>query len=549
MIDKIKTGFNKLNKAAFVLALCHFVLSIFTDRFFFQYHFFDFTDLLMSAKSIEAIFVKFIFGIVLIMFWQGIFYFFIKASGKFKRRALLYFVVQLLLLLLTWPGIWRMDEFGLLSSSSFLYPHFWQNYLTSVWYILSLMILPFPAGVIIVMNAGNALVFARVLAIFESNIKKHLLFERNLIIIPAIPFFFLPVLDSNLYPMRMSQYAFLEILFFAELTDLALNHSEHEWKLGGENRKEPKRWFLLSLLAAVLTVWRSESIYYILIYPIILLLILQKKKAGKQILLYIIMLVILFVPQKIGEKMTSQDQYELTSIVLPLVPLVIEADADSAANEELLSQINLVVNTDVLLDAASRGKNGISMFWSEPNFQRQYGSTEFATFKSAYYKLVLKYPMVFIRERFQTFLESNDLLENTTALFTDDETANFVTFRTYPLSKPVSDNLRTSVIKILELRRSEDYMSKQPFTDFVYSACISVLVLIVSCIWLLIKKRYVLFVLLLSMLAKAGLVFLTAPSKLFMYYYPVYLSGYIVLFIGIALLIISLLKKENNQSK
>ena len=43
-----------------------------------------------------------------------------------------------------------MDEFGVLFSASKLFPVFWQNYLTSVFYILSLMLIPVPSGVIII---------------------------------------------------------------------------------------------------------------------------------------------------------------------------------------------------------------------------------------------------------------------------------------------------------------------------------------------------------------------------------------------------------------
>lgn len=162
--------------------------------------------------------------------------------------------------------------------------------------------------------------------------------------------------------------------------------------------------------------------------------------------------VILFVPQKLGEKITSGSQYELTSVVLPLVPLVEAAhEKDTAVDRQLLAEIDKVVSVEVTLEGAREGKTGINLFWSRPDFQRSYTDKEFASFKQAYYKLILHYPAVFLKERFETFVSSTGLLENTTELFTES-VPNYITFRQYPLSSPISDKTRTAVIKWLELR-------------------------------------------------------------------------------------------------
>ena len=133
-------------------------------------------------------------------------------------------------------------------------------------------------------------------------------------------------------------------------------------------------------------------------------------------------------------------------------------------------------------------------------------------------------------ERWNTFCESSDLLENTTQLFTRDNVPNYETFREYPLSRPINNDLRTSVIKMLEFRSSDAYDTKLKVADAVYSVIPAVIILIVASVILLFKKRWTSLLLLLTVLAKVPLVFLTAPSRLFMYYYSVYLFGYCVLF-------------------
>lgn len=506
----------KLNRTALALAVVHFFVSFFTDRLIFNYAWFDGATTKQLLRSAETVGVKVVFLVLLIFLWQGVFWAAKHADRFFLKAAGGYMLFMAVILLLTWPGIWRMDEFGLLSSSIQLFPHFWQNYITTVFYVLALMLLPFPAGVVIVQCACISLIAARLttLARVEENKKWWILF---------LPFFMFPVIDSNLYPIRMSLYAFLEVLLVAELFFLKKKDGDKSWKSG--------YWMYMTALAGVVTIWRTEAVYYFAAYPVLLLLVGKGRRFAKQILVYLIFAVILFVPQKIGEKLTSGQQYELTSVVLPLVPLVEAASENAdAQDKELLEVIDRVVNVEVTLQGAAQGKTGINLFWGEPEFQREYTAGEFSEFKSAYYQLIIKYPLIFLEERWETFCDSSDLLENTTELFTKDGVANYEVFREYPLSNPISNELRTGVIKMLELRDAYNYHSKLRVTDFVYSAIPAIIILVITGVVLLMKRKWTSLVLVLTVLAKVPLVFLTAPSRLFMYYYSVYLFGYCVLF-------------------
>lgn len=525
-----KTG-RKLNKTALIAALVHFAVSFFSDRLIFTYAWLDASTAKQLLRSIETIGVKIAFLIMLIALWQAAFWVASHVERRYLKVAGGYMLFMTALLLLTWPGIWRMDEFGILSSSVQLFPHFWQNYITSVFYILALMLLPFPAGVIIVQCACISVIVARVVKLCTDEYR-----GRGGItwVLLMVPFFMFPVLDSNLYPMRMSLYAFLEVLLIAELFFLAKHVAEGREPDGGEKT----RMFYITLLAAVVTVWRTEAVYYVVVYPLLLLLIGKGRRFLKQIMIYIIVFVILFAPQKIGEKLTSGQQYELTSVVLPLVPLIEAADENGdAGDRELLAVIDQVVNVELTLQKAAEGKSGINMFWGEPEFQREYTPEQFAQFKSAFYRLALKHWQVFLEERWTTFCDSSDLLENTTLLFSAEGVPNYEAFREYPLSGPVSDRLRTSVIKILELRSSDNYDVKLAITDYVYSPIPSILFLAVVAVLLALKRKWTTLALVLSLSVKVPLIFLTAPSRLFMYYYSVYLFGYCVLFYAIYYLI------------
>ncbi|MBE5880970.1 MAG: hypothetical protein E7289_01475 [Lachnospiraceae bacterium] len=516
----VKQTIQKLNKTALIVAVVHFFLSFLTDRLIFDYVLFDVSTTKLMLRTIETAVVKIAFLLLLVFIWQLVFWAAKHADRIFLKVAGGYMLLMTVMLLLTWPGIWRMDEFGILSSSIQLFPHFWQNYITSVFYIVALMLVPFPAGVVLVQCACVSLIVARLVTLCMREGAGW----RNAVLF--LPFLMLPVLDSNLYPIRMSLYAFLEVLLITELFFFAKRYAEQS-----EESRGLDYWCYLTVLAAVVTVWRTEAIYYFVAYPVILLVVGKGRRFVKQVLFYLVIGVILFVPQKVGEKLTSGEQYELTSVVLPLVPLVQAADEHADAQDlELLDVIDRVVNVEVTLQGAAEGKSGINLFWGEPRFQRDYTAADFKEFKSAFYQLAAKYPDVFLKERWETFCDSSDLLENTTELFTKDGVMNYETFKNYPLSKPIHDQLRTCVIKLLELRDTHNYDVKLEVTDFVYSAIPAVLVLMAVALGLLCRRRWTALLLVLTVLVKVPLVFLTAPSRLFMYYYSVYLFGYCVLF-------------------
>lgn len=514
-----------MNKVCLAIAVAHWLLSFFTDRFIFHYVTWDFSNLTQTIKTAMTFGAKAVFLLVLIALWQGAFFYVKKADRRFVRNSLIYFGINLLVLFLVWPGIWRMDEFGILNSAVNLIPVFWQNYLTSIFYVFSLMLLPFPAGVIIVQCAVVSLAAGFVITWFEKRFGKWGLLS-------FIPFLFFPVLDSNLYPMRMSIYAFLELVLLIVLAEKN-EKTGHDMSRNIQTRKKDNL-FVCIVLAAIVTVWRTEAIYYLLFFPLLLWILFAKnwsrKKLVQTICGYLILSLVLLVPQTVGDKLTSGNQYNLTSVVLPLVPLVEAADASSSCQEEL-DAIDRVINVEVAVQGAKENKSGISLFWGNPDFQRtDYTDDEYAQFKSAYYRLILKYPTVFLQERFTCFMQSVDLLENTTELFSKEGVPNYETFGTYPLTKPVNETLRNRTICLMEWRNSSDYKQKKIGYSLIYGPFLSIVILLVSWAYFLLRKKWKQFFILSLPLIKVPLIMLTAPSRLFMYYYSLYLIGYVLLF-------------------
>jgi len=510
------------------MACLHFLLSFFTDRLIFLYVTWDFSDPKQTIKTILTCGCKMVFFLLLLLLWHGLWWFIKKADAGFRRYTLIYFAINLLLLVFTWPGIWRMDEFGIFSNAIRLQPVFWQNYLTSIFYIFSVMLVPTPAGVILVQIAINSLITGWVIRKMTVRLQKgkdRPQGDAKTVCLCYLPFLFFPVIDSNLYPMRMSVYAFLELLLIVLLYE--------------EKEKSFRTAFLwkIAALGAVVTVWRTEAIYYLAAIPVLIVVLFckswTKKEKQKTILCYLFMTLFLFVPQQLGNQLTSGNEYDLTSVVLPVVPLVEEAAKHEDA-KGILSKIDRVISVQTALEGAKENRSGISLYWSRRDeFVREYTDSDYRAFKHAYYRLVLKYPAVFLKERWDCFVHSTDLLENTTELFVKEGVPNYDTFRTYFGVKPVSDRLRTTVIRLLEWRKNGDQEQKRAGYGVVYSALPPILFLIAVCFALLRRKEWGKALLLATVLAKVPLIFLTAPSRLFMYYYSVYLIGYVLLIAGI----------------
>ena len=550
----------KWNRLAIICACLHWIFSFITDQFIFQYIVWDLSSLKNSIKTMMTYGCKVIFLIILLLLWHGIFWFVKKADRRFVTYTCIYFVINMLVLFLVWPGIWRMDEFGILNAALKLQPNFWQNYLTSVFYIFSVMLIPIPTGVIIVQIAVISLMVGYLIFKIED---LKLVRGKLAICCLFLPFLLFPVIDSNMYPIRMSLYAFLELLLLAQLF---FQKKEMEHSPGNVLDKPVnkavnkdiilhKNQIMLFLLAGVVCVLRTEAIYYIVAFPVLFVLVYRtkysKKMLAKSILLFLGITILLYLPQKVGERFSSNQDYELTSVLLPIVPLV-EAAANDVAkdatynpkNEEILKDIDGVINVSLAITGAKEDKTGIQLFWSKRDeFVRSYSPEDFSFFKKAYYQLVLKYPGVFLKERWNTFYESVDLLENTTELFEKKDVPNYETFQTYPGTKPWNQEIRNALIKLLELRSAQDYTEKLSVNFYVYTPIFTICVLFFGALGLLFCKKWKEALLLAVPLAKVPLIFLTAPSRLFMYYYSVYLIG--SFFVGY--LILHLLTNKRKQ--
>ncbi|PXV87295.1 hypothetical protein C8E03_11056 [Lachnotalea glycerini] len=523
----------KLNKLALVIALIHWGISFASDRLVFTYRLLDTTNRVSLAKAMLAWGAKLVFLALLLVMWQLIMVAFLELrSGnvrlnQYMKYTFIYLAIMLVFFILLFPGLWRMDEFGILKNAINILPHFWQGYLTSVFYIFALMLVPNPAGVVFVQVVVISLIVGYI--IYKCS---HVIEHRGLVYVLYVPFLLFPVIDSNFYPIRMSLYAFLELLYAFEL--FFIKYEKREIK--------KKNIWLLAVLAGIIICWRTEAIYYIILAPLTFFILFYRETSRKLKIEFMIAVVViagLFTSvQILGNKMDSKNDYELTSIVLPITPLVNEAYENG--DQDILETIDKVLDTSLLINGYKAGESGISIYWNHTELRRNYTSEDFSDMKSAYYQLIMKYPSVFLIERLKTFIGSTGLLNETETLFEEDTQYYYVDFRETYHYKAVP--FRSNMVKLLE------FTDNETLHNIIYSFIPQAIFLIGICVVLLIKKKWGYFFLCGTICAKIPLIFLTAPSMLFMYYYSIYLIGaFGVGMIGV--IIVDRMLKKTNQNE
>lgn len=448
------------------------------------------------------------------------------ADRFFFRFFFVYALLLLFILSLVWPGVWRADEFWVLLEAKDCHLQFWQGFLTSIYYILSMQLIPVPGGIVLV----QVFLIAFLSAAAAADVYRRLQDGRWAWLLLA-PLLFPSILDYNLYPMRNILYAYLELTFLRRVADCCMD---------GRTTKTDVLHFAVSV--GILAAWRSEGVYYLLLGPAALALLLHKQ-IGRGWFLQLIALPMALALGLVGfQNLASRndshsDDYGITAYVMPVVPLIVAADA--AGDTELLADANRVFDVPTTLRGAANGMNGEDLFWAsgEDCFVAQdITSADLTAFQSAYVRLILRYPGVFLHERWSTLLASHDHVSDTANLYPipgDPEAGTpldaGILFINDPYGNaPISAALRKTVLCMLEGRRLHgDERDATWVRPVFYSVLPPLLLLMAELVIALCLRRWRVALLLALPLCKAPLIFLTAPGTYFLYYYPLYVLGYL----------------------
>jgi len=515
-----------------------FLTTIFQiDRLFFEY---NYEISLMIATKI----LYYIFLVVAWCFGFNV-YKKVKSGDENYKRGLYIFkihvIIMMLFLLILWPGTWSIDDIAVLESISY-YGSWnpWHHIITGAYQDVLLQILPFPGGIILLQNIIISVCVAFCITKLEVtfNIKR---FKSKLIdiFIKILPFLLPPVLMYQFSGYRMGLYVYIELTMLVML--ICASKDKGEWS---------KQYIgVFCFLCIIAASWRSESFFYM---PFVCLLVLCVKKEIIPSVKKIICIVIIFIglwgivkiQNKMHDELFDSNRYELVSLINPCTDVVRSADyiedAEELANIDKIFSIDLIYNNP--------GKNGLDMWYIMSEAKNdKYTQKDYIDFCNALIKLIMKYPKDVLAERFNLFIKSSGITQESfvnvdiTATLFDRDSSDDPNVAILADGKiagmPVFKHLRKNFINFLGMNNQD-----QPYIEIIkiliWNTIIPILILIYAWLEAAFKKKWYLIGVYTPVLIKLLIVIFMQPTEWFMYFLSFYLLGY-VYFIYKLLIVIS----------
>lgn len=503
-----------------------------TDRLFFKYDWKTPAFFVYKALFVLLAFLL-VHGVVTLV--QKV-----RAGNSFARRwlawTLPYLAVNLVVLLIVWPGIWGNDDLAVLSLARTLQPNSWQHFLTSGAFILSLMFVPMPGGVVLVQNLLISAIVGSFAAAAQDLTEKRLghAVKPAWFAIVYLPFLLPPVVMHTQQPFRTTWSGWTELFLVFMLVAMYLRGT----KL---NKKELCAIVVLGTLAVS---WRSECVYYLAAIPVLLLVMCARKLLRPTAVAAATVLVFagyLACSRYTSTLMGEAWQYKMIALCYQTASLV--QDADPVADADELAAIDRVF--DVTYCRENSNIHGPEM---RTNMTRETGVTEedWSACKKGIVKLALKYPKSLLRERLGMFRATmqadyggsrqKDFFGFAYVCYdldgyylTSIERAGKIAYQS-PLAFPINQDLRKAVIGTMV------YDTETPLGKLISTTWFMLpplLLLFVEALVLAVRKKWFLFLVTGTLCLRVVLVFLTAPDSFFMYYLTPYIAGYAIAAAGV----------------
>jgi hypothetical protein len=434
---------------------------------------------------------------------------------------------MLAVLALCWPGIWRWDEIFTMNTVTVGNIDYWQHWLSSLYILVFLEIIPVPGGVLILQVALISLIVGDMVWKIYSRINSKLAY------LMYIPLLLPAVIDSNLYPIRATPCAYIELWLVVQIMEIALLDKKCSFK----------RLIILGAVGGLVTSWRPENIIYIIGFPIILVAtkrIKVKKLSGFLAAGLIVALLIsgiqnkglseiVFSENSEGEITMQKEAYSLSGFITGLKSLTRGENFESDDKEADLKLIYECMDKEIFSVYGA-----MYTFWN--GGLREVTPDKLAALRKVYLKLVVYNFPKFISSRWELFTRTNfsdgyQILIGASAHIYDyigDDEPSYKDFRDrYICNRPLSSEVRSTVINILEGKTQSDIYvsSSEVMVKVFWNAFPVILFLIGILIYETLKKNFIWFWIIGCLLAKAAIVFLTAPDSYFMYYFSTYLVG------------------------
>lgn len=439
----------------------------------------------------------------------------------------IYFAAMLVVFLLIYPGHWVWDEFNILASVKLYAVDAWQNYFTNIFYTFCLYLVPTGVSIVFFQIVFASLVVGYLVSRFQKRFKqpKHAYWLLALFFVP-------PIILNNFYPLRLTMYSYVELLLIGKLILLYLD------KFKSANKYHEL--LILSLLTMLVSFWRTEGLYYLVVFPVVIVWLRLFTKVTVRTLkpyVYTGAALVIMVFGLVVTKLTHNDRYDITGLISPL-SLMIQHPLKGDNVPERLHHIDKAVNLSVVKKYPDAEE--VPAYWN--GAVREDFESHLGLLKKEYVQLVVDNPGPFFQARMRTFLSTNGfdfvkppvstgMLSTTTYEQPSDAAVAEKFYANNYFSRPLNTEIKAKVTKAL-LLFNDDY--RFTFSGHVFWNIIPVILLLAALfvrkVW---TKQFFWAFIVGLILARVPLIFITAPANYFMYYLPVYMSGYFVLLISL----------------
>ena len=512
-----------IHPAAMVIACIHFLFC-----FYLQHTVFYFEAQYLN----HIIFYECLFFALLQILWQVIF----NVVRKVRRRDQptldflkffgIYFGIMFGFLLLIWPGYLSWDEYCEIYAGTRWEIVALYHFLVQDSFTLMQMLVP---------GIGGANLFPCLLCSTVVGYVFREIYTRcgrtKWIYLLYIPMVFPAVLMENFQWQKSPPSTYIEILLLCKIACAALD----DRKL---NVKDIIEW---TLLTAVTFVLRTDGFYYIVLGPAFVILFFHKKTRRSMLTLLTIGTIVLScLFQGIQNGGINRAYYTLLMegrmVYAPLV------EADPVKDAEELKQLNKLFDVEAY---RTRDMDGANYGVLEECDPYTVTDAELSSFKSNIVKLILKHPLVYLRQQFEKFVMTQGSYEKfaqsaqyqkTSGVglagpyyeewnMDDFSNQRMVEINSNPLNANISSKLRANVMLFCEGRDIHDSSVVTIREKLFYNLIPGILFLLLLWVYLLKRKQYMMFSIVTLFLLRLPIVFISAPFAIFHYYMRFFVVG------------------------
>lgn len=451
----------------------------------------------------------------LLLFWTG-FLTFLAYLAKRPKAAIVFAAVLLIYaagLCFTYPGYYMSDDPIIFAYATRYYPVYWHHYLTSLFYMIGISLLPASCGPVFLSDILYASVYAYLFDRCQRSFQSK--WSYLVLIAGVLPFTLLGALMCFRPAVYSSFFLFYYIFLFFEWQDQAV-------------LTLPK-FAMLALLTAVLSSWRSESIVLLPAGALLIGLaygghIARRRETCQKAALFFICAIFLFLlvrmPQSHGEKTYYGNDYLIISTTRPL-SVIVHRDQTYPQAEEDLANISAVTELGYLHND-SLSCSAYNRYNSDHNEGKYTQTGADASVQKAYLKSALRLILhnldLYLGERIQLFCVTNGIFDYDKDLVLDLKPVVTTNFHLYDHDRSYGFEMLDAFVRV-PLAYHDGYA----LLLFSFGGEAYIPMLLVSLILFVItlcRRQWFLAVSFCILLAREAIIFLTAPASFIQYSYP-----------------------------